>query len=165
MIRLIVFSHQIQEAKNSSGDSKGGSDRQYRLLGELPTLGPNKEKQQNDVKIALSLEIHNNIAGVSGPSAASNTFMKADAKSSGGGNNGRATPTDPTIPQEFLCAINGHVMKEPVRVRSSGLVFELATIDLWLQTRGAVCPITNTHLERSDLEPADDLRNRYIQLV
>lgn len=51
-------------------------------------------------------------------------------------------------------------MKEPVRVASSGLVFELATIDLWLATRGAVCPITNTHLERKDLEPADDLRNR-----
>ena len=130
-------------------------------------MGPNKEKHQQDVKIALSLEIHNNIAGTSGSNAAS-SFMKADAKSSGGGvSSGRAAAAanhDPAIPQEFLCAINGHVMKEPVRVRSSGLVFELATIDLWLQTRGAVCPITNTQLERSDLEPADDLRNRCIQL-
>lgn len=29
--------------------------------------------------------------------------------------------------QEFLCAINGHVMKEPVKA-PSGLVFEQATI-------------------------------------
>lgn len=62
--------------------------------------------------------------------------------------------------QEFLCAINGHVMKDPVRVKSTGLVFELATIDLWLSTNGSVCPITNTLLERSDLERADDLRSR-----
>ena len=31
------------------------------------------------------------------------------------------------IKQEFLCAINGHVMKEPVKA-PSGLVFEQATI-------------------------------------
>lgn len=63
--------------------------------------------------------------------------------------------------QEFLCAINGHVMKEPVKARTTGLVFELATIELWLNTRGGVCPITNTQLQRADLVPEDDLRNRY----
>ena len=62
--------------------------------------------------------------------------------------------------QEFLCAINGHVMKDPVRVRSSGLVFEAATIELWLRTRGAVCPITGQNLDRTELETDDDLRNR-----
>jgi hypothetical protein len=62
--------------------------------------------------------------------------------------------------QEFLCAINGHVMKEPVKARTTGLVFECATIELWLSTRGAVCPITNTQLLRTDLTPDDDLRNR-----
>ena len=64
--------------------------------------------------------------------------------------------------KEFLCAINGHVMKNPVKVRSSGLVFEEATIDLWLNTRGSVCPITNTYLDRSDLLADDELRNRYV---
>lgn len=51
-------------------------------------------------------------------------------------------------------------MKEPIKARTTGLYFEAATIELWLNTRGAVCPITNTHLDRSDLEPAEDLRNR-----
>lgn len=67
---------------------------------------------------------------------------------------------DPTIPKEFICAINGHVMKEPVRCLASGLVYERATIELWLATRGCVCPITNAPLERSDLVADDDLRNR-----
>lgn len=53
-------------------------------------------------------------------------------------------------------------MKEPVRAKSSGLVFERATIELWLDTRGAVCPISNTHLEREDLEAAEDLRSRQV---
>lgn len=52
-------------------------------------------------------------------------------------------------------------MKEPMRVKSTGLVFEAATIELWLKTRGSVCPITNTPLEWSDLEPDEELKNRY----
>lgn len=65
-----------------------------------------------------------------------------------------------TFSQEFLCAINGHVMKDPVRARSTGLVYERATIELWLSTRGAVCPISNAHLEKGDLVADDDLRTR-----
>ena len=51
-------------------------------------------------------------------------------------------------------------MKDPVKVKSTGMVFEQATIELWLATRGSVCPITNTLLEKADLVPEDDLRNR-----
>lgn len=55
------------------------------------------------------------------------------------------------------CAINGHVLKEPVR-SPYGQVFERATIELWLATRGSICPITNKPLTLADLQPADDLR-------
>ena len=84
--------------------------------------------------------------------------FKADSKSEGSSSSGNKF--DPTIPKEFLCAINGHVMKDPVRCKTTGLVFERETIELWLQTRGAVCPITNSHLEKSDLVSAEDLRNQ-----
>lgn len=57
------------------------------------------------------------------------------------------------------CAINGHVLKEPVR-SPYGQVFERATIELWLTTRGSICPITNQPLTLADLKPADDLRVR-----
>lgn len=79
----------------------------------------------------------------------------------------RSTPksyhSDPELPKEFLCAINGHVMKEPVRSSTTNLVFEKSTIELWLNTRGAVCPITNTILEKKDLIPDDELRNRIMR--
>ena len=71
--------------------------------------------------------------------------------------------SDPSLPKEFLCAINGHVMKDPVRSHTTNLVFERATIELWLNTRGAVCPITNTILEKKDLVPDDELRNRIMR--
>lgn len=51
-------------------------------------------------------------------------------------------------------------MKDPVRSNRTGLVYERATIELWLGTRGAVCPITNEPLEKSDLVSEDELRTR-----
>jgi hypothetical protein len=46
------------------------------------------------------------------------------------------TQVDSDIPQEFLCAINSHVMKDPVRSGTSKIVYERETIELWLSTRG-----------------------------
>ena len=54
-------------------------------------------------------------------------------------------------------------MKEPMRAAETGLVFEASTIEVWLETRGQVCPITNTPLHRDDLKPADDLRNEIMR--
>lgn len=106
------------------------------LLGDLPSLSVPKPA------------VYNNGSG-----KGSNTFQ--------GKNKGKKA--DSTLPKEFLCAINGHVMKEPVRVRGSQLVFEKSTIELWLSTQGAVCPITNAALERTDLQPDEDLRNRIMR--
>ncbi len=98
---------QQQEAKGNYDRKQSSSDNaKYRLLGELPTLAPNKDKQQQDVKIALSLELHNNISGISSANGGSNShngsFMKAESKSSGGGGSDRhngATNADPAIPK------------------------------------------------------------------
>lgn len=60
-----------------------------------------------------------------------------------GGQEVISNSSESSIPEEFLCAINGHIMKDPVRASRSGLVFEKATIQIWLQTRGQVCPITH----------------------
>eukprot|EP01038_Epipyxis_sp_PR26KG_P008862 gene8862-11955_t len=130
----------------------------YRLLGDLPSLGnndhnKNKSKSRNNAKIALALELPSSNNGNN-----DYQFMKKDFKSEQT-NNSNKPGADPTIPKEFLCAINGHVMKDPVRVKSTGLVFERETIELWLATRGSICPITNTELFKQDLEAADDLRN------
>lgn len=51
--------------------------------------------------------------------------------------------------QEFLCAINGHMMKQPAR-SPHGHVFELSTILLWLESRGRVCPFTGKPLSKGE---------------
>ena len=50
-------------------------------------------------------------------------------------------------------------MKNPVAT-PSGLVYERETIELWIDTRGQLCPLTLQPLKKSDLVPADELRNR-----
>eukprot|EP00598_Pedospumella_elongata_P004268 CAMPEP_0184977100 /NCGR_PEP_ID=MMETSP1098-20130426/7851_1 /TAXON_ID=89044 /ORGANISM="Spumella elongata, Strain CCAP 955/1" /LENGTH=765 /DNA_ID=CAMNT_0027500049 /DNA_START=110 /DNA_END=2407 /DNA_ORIENTATION=- len=149
--------HEHKHNDSNNGDNKTSSDpsenNKFRLLGDLPSLAGDRGKNAT-AAVALSLALHSNEQN---PHAAHAKFMQnnagADSKSEGPGK------AADNIPKEFLCAINGHVMKEPVKA-PSGLVFEQATIELWLNTRGAVCPITNTHLERGDLQPEDDLRNR-----
>lgn len=56
--------------------------------------------------------------------------------------------------QEFLCAINGHIMKQPAR-SPHGHVFELSTILLWLESRGLLCPLTGKPL-RKGTSPNDE---------
>ena len=54
-------------------------------------------------------------------------------------------------------------MKEPVRAMTSGVCFEKATIELWIATRGSVCPISGEPLQRNDLREDDELRNRIMR--
>ena len=43
----------------------------------------------------------------------------------------------------YLCAIGGHVMRDPVRSATrGGPTFERATIERWIEEKGRVCPIT-----------------------
>eukprot|EP01039_Chlorochromonas_danica_P001318 gene1318-1439_t len=141
-------------SSDANEDDKWARDPQmkYRLLGDLPELGvpkPNPgaalRQGDRDEEVALSLVLHTN---------------QSESKSEEKSEVPNKLHNSSKIPQEFLCSINGHVMKDPVRVKSTGLVFERATIELWLATRGAVCPITNTFLDKSQLEPDEELRNR-----
>ncbi len=143
--------HDINRSKGMPEDSKGidngnNKPKSSSLLGDLPSL--NKAARPDEVRMALELKLPGELpkqkVGASPP----------DKKKSN---------ADPTIPKEFLCAINEHVMKDPVRARTSGLCFERATIDLWLATRGSVCPITNAALQPTDLEAADDLKNQIMR--
>ena len=146
---------------DTKGEAKGGKgqyvpkerDSSYRLLGDLPSLSRNSDQEK--IKIALALELPNEGRSKLNINSSADNKVKSSSSSSNNNNN-----NDSTIPKEFLCAINGHVMKEPVRAVTSGIYFEKSTIELWLSSRGAICPITNEPLHLSDLEEADDVRNK-----
>eukprot|EP00595_Chromulina_sp_UTEXLB2642_P002749 CAMPEP_0196764344 /NCGR_PEP_ID=MMETSP1095-20130614/5900_1 /TAXON_ID=96789 ORGANISM="Chromulina nebulosa, Strain UTEXLB2642" /NCGR_SAMPLE_ID=MMETSP1095 /ASSEMBLY_ACC=CAM_ASM_000446 /LENGTH=365 /DNA_ID=CAMNT_0042119637 /DNA_START=1009 /DNA_END=2106 /DNA_ORIENTATION=+ len=128
-------------------DAKDSNENKYRLLGNLPALN-NKSitDRKKDIQIALSLELPNE------------KIQKFEIKSRN--HNKLTNEIDSEIPKEFLCAINNHVMKDPVYVPSTNLYFERSTIELWLTTRGSVCPITHKPLDKSMLVTADDIRNK-----
>ena len=129
----------------SGADAKGSG---LRLLGDLPGLGPKDNHAQN-VEFMLQLELP-------GEQGKKNGGKKEPKKSAPVAKGKKSL--DPGVPDEFVCAINGHVMKDPVK-SSSGYFFERATIELWLSTRGSICPITNSPMTLDDLTPANDLRN------
>jgi hypothetical protein len=146
----------VDNNKNSNNnarrrDEEKGADRQerYRLLGALPSLGPRGNEE--DVKVALALELPSD--------------LKKAAKQSNGKNSTNEPPSieapagPPGVPKEYLCAINGHVMQDPVR-SPEGYYFEKATIELWLSTRGSICPISHEPLTKEDLVEDRDLRNK-----
>jgi hypothetical protein len=64
----------------------------------------------------------------------------------------------------FMCALNGHMMKVPV-TSPYGHNFEKETIEQWLRQRGSVCPITGKPLTAADLQPNKELQNQIMQLV
>ena len=76
----------------------------------MPSLNAkyeDKEQRRRDVKVALNLEL---------PTEGKNKPLQNVANTSS-----KKSTVDSSIPSEFVCAINGHVMKEPVRAKTSGL--------------------------------------------
>ena len=69
------------------------------------------------------------------------------------------TLSDDEPPAELLCAINRHILRDPVRT-PYGDVFERETIETWLQTLGSVCPLTHEPLTLDDLEPDVEIAQR-----
>lgn len=137
--RQSAFKIAVAIANSDAKDSKSSGG--FRLLGDLPSLINNNNNKNNDVQLQQ-------------PSK--HKFMKnSDAKSSG-----LSLKIDPNIPKEFLCEINGHVMKDPVKNIKTNHVFERATINLWIKTRGLICPITNLDIEQEDLVSDEELRNK-----
>ena len=131
------------------------------LLGELPSLSKmgmgnfNSDTRSKKELIELDLELPEKMAKARKKKSKKNKELGKDKEeifSPAKGNNNSG------IPEEFACAINGHLMKEPVRT-PDGLVFEKATILLWLETRGSVCPISGNDLTVADLEEAQELQS------
>jgi U-box domain len=94
----------------------------------------------------------------------SSTSNTSSTTNTTGSSSSTATADSATsdVPTEFLCAINSHIMKQPVR-SPHGHVFEKSTILLWLETRGRVCPLTGKTLTADELTTDEELRSRIMR--
>eukprot|EP00944_MAST-04C_sp_MAST-4C-sp1_P009069 g9069.t1 len=129
---------------------EGKSSDNFRLLGNLPSLNDKKKKGGKGWKVRDNNGYHR---------AKKKTKKKKDKKkrTRDTAEPSRdeypvATPVVLGLPSEFLCAINGQCLKEPMRSKlNTSLVFEKKTIEGWFERCGHVCPITSTPLKPSDL--------------
>jgi len=128
------------------------------LLGDLPSLRNKRHtKEDLDAFLNLKLEMPDRDNAKRGPGGG---YLA-------GGGGGVLSPTNGRrvnngVPEELACAINGHLMKDPVR-SPSGLVFEKATILLWLTRNGSVCPITGGPLAADELTPDNEARKKIMR--
>lgn len=74
----------------------------------------------------------------------------------------KPAPKPSDVPEEFVCAINGHVMRKPMK-SPYGQVFEKDTIEKWLKENGNTCPITGKPLKSEDLKYDEELSKRITQ--
>jgi hypothetical protein len=126
------------------------------LLGDLPSLERPAGAADARNFLECKLEVPKGKKDKAKPVQASvQASAQASAQAAG------AAPAS-GVPLEFACAINGHMMKDPVR-SPGGIMFEKATIVLWLSTRGSICPITGAPLSEGDLIADAKLRTKIMR--
>ena len=134
----------------------GSSQGRFRLLGHLPTFDAHRQErvndahdlsQQNKEKEARRRKQEKKRRKKSQRRAAERRKLKE-----------RRTESD--CPEEFRCALDGCIMKQPTRAVTSGLVFEKESIEKWLAKSGDICPVTGQALRKENLEPDAVLARR-----
>eukprot|EP00756_Hemistasia_phaeocysticola_P048050 Hpha_TRINITY_DN22493_c0_g1::TRINITY_DN22493_c0_g1_i1::g.94999::m.94999 len=68
---------------------------------------------------------------------------------------------DSSVPEEFRCALNGHLLKQPMRT-PKGVVYEKLTIETWLKQTGSRDPLSGEPLTLDQLQPDEELTNRIV---
>ncbi|XP_072992924.1 U-box domain-containing protein 21-like [Typha latifolia] len=69
--------------------------------------------------------------------------------------------SEPPVPAHFRCPISLELMKDPVTA-TSGITYDRQSIEAWLDTGRATCPVTSHELKIEDLTPNHSIR-RMIQ--
>jgi len=67
-------------------------------------------------------------------------------------------------PEELRCAIDGKLLGTPVR-SPHGHMFEKATLELWLERCGSVCPVTNLALRMEDCVRDKSVERQVVEWV
>jgi len=148
--RLDELKKQVAPELQSEEKSEGNA---FRLLGALPSFDRNAADKDDATLIGMSLEL---------PVETKRLFGSEERGAKASAPALMHSSADPNVPKELTCAINGHLMKDPVR-SPYGHAFERSTIELWLKMQGSVCPITQQALTAEDLVSDEDLQMRIMR--
>eukprot|EP01062_Namystynia_karyoxenos_P069079 TRINITY_DN6441_c0_g1_i1.p1 TRINITY_DN6441_c0_g1~~TRINITY_DN6441_c0_g1_i1.p1 ORF type:complete len:700 (+),score=233.92 TRINITY_DN6441_c0_g1_i1:35-2134(+) len=118
---------------------------ELRLLGDLPPLCPSTSPVPggDDQMVSPQLQMRR----PSMPDLAGKIW-----DGHGGCNGGSTGP----IPAGFQCALNGHLLKQPMRA-PNGNVYEKTTIESWLKHTGSFDPLTGEPLTADQLTADEQL--------
>ena len=155
-----------------------GEEPKKSMLGDLPALGNKKKKKRKKKKASkkeleafMSLELEVPLQQLHAKNAAAGERQRRlgyinDGKTVSSPTTGK-NMEDGRVPKHLCCCINGHLMRDPVFCAKfpakDKVAYERETIELWLKTRGSVCPITGRNLKLEDLEPDTQLRNEIVR--
>ena len=159
--------------KKNDGDVKeeeGKKQENFRLLGNLPEMNKttnNSRHSNNNNKSGWKVRNNNGYHNrrkkkekkkKKKKKKERNNNINEGSKTEDADQYPIATPVILGLPSEFLCAMNGQCLKEPMRSKiNPTIVFEKRTIEGWFERCGHVCPITSTPLKPSDIEYDDNL--------
>ena len=140
-----------QEEENASEDEKGPENRsgeekksEFRLLGDLPSLGKSSSAKQSSHRRA-SAKNANLTERQSRKKLKKKAGRRRKKKFS------TIAPPEDGVPPEYCCALTGKIMSDPAKTPYGKHRFERAAIEQWIQTQGNVCPVTGLPLSANQI--------------
>eukprot|EP01063_Lacrimia_lanifica_P034786 TRINITY_DN6516_c0_g6_i1.p1 TRINITY_DN6516_c0_g6~~TRINITY_DN6516_c0_g6_i1.p1 ORF type:complete len:662 (+),score=240.79 TRINITY_DN6516_c0_g6_i1:152-2137(+) len=148
-----------KEVKEAKEKEKETPKENLRLLGDLPTLGPPGSAAAAAPPSAVAVPASPSSPDDIDTSTAIPALRVQPSKAQEVWATAGQGAGD--VPKEFLCAINGHLLRHPVTA-PSGHTFEKETIDIWLTKVGSTNPLTGETLKAEDLKPDEALEVRIL---
>ena len=145
-----------QKPQRKTPPGFGSSQGRFRLLGHLPTFDAHKQERADDAQGVLQ----RNKEKEAQRRARREKQRRKSQRRAAERRKQQKRRNGANCPEEFRCALDGCIMKQPTRASTSGLVFEQESIEKWLAKSGDVCPVTGEALRKEDLEPDAGLARR-----
>eukprot|EP00331_Platyophrya_macrostoma_P014543 CAMPEP_0176416634 /NCGR_PEP_ID=MMETSP0127-20121128/6452_1 /TAXON_ID=938130 /ORGANISM="Platyophrya macrostoma, Strain WH" /LENGTH=609 /DNA_ID=CAMNT_0017796725 /DNA_START=42 /DNA_END=1871 /DNA_ORIENTATION=+ len=137
------FFQTIKSSVPTAAPEAPSSDKRS-LLGEIPSLTKASQDKKKKKKVAVE------------EAATVELGQAIQVK--------KSAATNSSVPPEFLCALSGNMMKNPM-LSPYGQVFDRETIEMWLKQQGPVCPITGKPLSMDQLQVHKPLQQQIMQVV
>lgn len=150
LIDSYFTAHKVGSATQQPTTTSQALPSEKRLLGDMPSLtAPAQQEKKKKKKVAVehagAVELGQQIS------------LKHQSSVS-------VVNNASSVPKEFLCALSGNTMKNPV-YSPYGHTFDRETIDMWIRQQGSVCPITGKPLSMEQLQPHKQLQQQIMQAV
>ena len=136
-----------REPETRSGEEKKS---EFRLLGDLPSLGKPKTKSKSRQRTSAK--------SASAAERRSRRKLKKKRGKTRKEKFSTIAPAEEGVPAKFCCALTGKIMSDPQKTPYGKHRLERAAIEQWIQTQGNVCPVTGLPLSMNQVNVDSERR-------